>query len=688
MTFSAIVRKNFIHNFNKYISFYFVNGLIVAMLFMYGSLMFNPVILDSIGKTSLYETINIALSGLIIFSIIFITYTNISFLKNRGKEFGMYLTLGMTTKDLTKLIFVENLGIMISSGITGILGGVIFGRLFYMGLGKILNETKIPYELNYKSFLLSLGIFLLIFLFNLLFNIIYIKRVSIMNIMKSDKNKEVGKNHTIIGVVSMLLLVIAMYCLPKTLLKEMFKDKSYMIGIFIALTIICPYMIIGTIIGFIKDVINKFPRIYNKNILILSNLSHRFLGYKNVLYMISLLIAGAVFFVGFSYSLYISTVEYVNMDNPFDIMFIENMNYNNIEKEKVEQIIKDGNGTIDEYKILEVMNVQMFRAKDDGFVFWGDEKVISESNYNKHMNESINIEPNCGKYIRVVEEKMEFNHPTAILSILNENKIEEVKKVQEENSDNNYVIDKENIKKIVGSTSSLILEENRIESKKGVPFANSRVGSAFILDDKDYEKLKSNLGTENIDKVHLINGQNIDTGFYNLVNHLRERNNLDKSYWKEGNIWGHYSYDERGEKESYRPMYKEEIINLQIENNGIVFFTMSFIGILFAIANGVVLYYKILSDINSEEERIIALKRIGITNKEIKSLISKETAITFFIPILVGGGLGMYYLYVMCSNMSITNLLMKKSLLIFMVGTGIQTVFYLISRKKYIKEVI
>lgn len=61
MTFSSIVRKNFTHNFNKYISFYFVNSLIIAMLFMYGSLIYNPLIADDMGRTSISETVNMAL---------------------------------------------------------------------------------------------------------------------------------------------------------------------------------------------------------------------------------------------------------------------------------------------------------------------------------------------------------------------------------------------------------------------------------------------------------------------------------------------------------------------------------------------------------------------------------------------------------------------------------------------------
>lgn len=46
---------------------------------------------------------------------------------------------------------------------------------------------------------------------------------------------------------------------------------------------------------------------------------------------------------------------------------------------------------------------------------------------------------------------------------------------------------------------------------------------------------------------------------------------------------------------------------MQLDNHGIMLFTMIFIGLLFVISNGVVLYYKVFNDIKDEEERIISL---------------------------------------------------------------------------------
>lgn len=605
----------------------------------------------------------------------------------------MYLTLGMTTKDLTKLILFENLGIMIASLATGMLSGALFGRLFYMGLNKILSDTTIPYELNYKSFLLSGGIFALIFICNFIFNAIYIRSVSIIDAIKAEKKKEVAGSNLLLGSISVILLIIALYCLPKTMLKEMFKEQSYMIGVFVVIIMICPYLIIGSFIAIIKKIFSKMPNIYNRNLLVLSNLSHRFLGYKNILYVLSLLVAGAMFFVGYSYSIYASTREYVNNDNPFEIMFVESDKYNRVDKDNLEEAINSANGNIEKYNVLEFVEVPIFRENGNTLSFWTDgQPVISESNYNNHMGAKVDIKEDEALYITVANERLEFEHPTAILTNLTEEKLDEVR---EASADHSYSISRESLDNIIGDNFKWEIKDTNIKEEKNVRFTNFRYcgeyysGSALVIDDEAYESLKVNFTESSIKNLHLMNVKNKDIAFNELMSYLKDINNLDNSYWKEGSIWGgKISDDERGTIESYRPIYREELVRMQLDNNGMMLFTMIFIGLLFVIANGVVLYYKVFSDIKDEEERIISLNRIGIIQSEIKATIKKELAITFFAPIIIGGSLGLYFLYIMVSNSGMTKLLMSKALIVLLVGFIIQVLLYLISLRKYFKEVL
>ena len=119
-----------------------------------------------------------------------------------------------------------------------------------------------------------------------------------------------------------------------------------------------------------------------------------------------------------------------------------------------------------------------------------------------------------------------------------------------------------------------------------------------------------------------------------------------------------------------------------------MFFTTIFIGLLFIFANGIVLYYKVLSEIDEERERVKSLRRIGIENKKLRKIISKEMAITFYVPIIIGGGIACYYIYVLFSNHYIVGVVMKNVFEVLIAAIIIQTIIYLISRKKYLKEVL
>jgi len=95
----------------------------------------------------------------------------------------------------------------------------------------------------------------------------------------------------------------------------------------------------------------------------------------------------------------------------------------------------------------------------------------------------------------------------------------------------------------------------------------------------------------------------------------------------------------------------------------------------------------VISDVNEERKRNSILFKVGILESEVKSVIKKELRIIFFVPIFIGGMLGVYFLYIMVFNSGMTELLMKKSIITLLLEIFIQFIFYKISKNKYIKEI-
>ncbi|RCX23484.1 FtsX-like permease family protein [Fontibacillus phaseoli] len=684
MTFSTIVRKNFLYNAKKYLSLYFVNSLTVAILFMFGSLLYNPDVLRQVGDTSLYGIVRFALVGVVLFAFVFITYSNLTFLKYRGKEFGMYITLGMTTKNLIKMLFLENIGIVAVSLASGFVSGGVFGKLFFMGLNQILIANPITFELNGASLLLSGGIFLMVFAGNFLFNMLYLRKISITDVLQAAKKREIGKYSTVLGTIAIIVFAVSLFLLPQFMLGKLSDASTLIITILIVLTMVAPYIIFGTLIVVIKSVLKHFKKTYNNNLIVMSNLSHRLLSFKATMYIVSLLIAGALFFIGMTYAMYATTEENNDQDYPFDVMVVESDLYNHMDAGEIESLLKANGSDVVQNKTLEYLQVPGFQYYGESWGLWDTHTmIISEGNFNRHMNTRYNLSPDQALFARVHQENREYVAPDTILAVMDPEVIGE--ELQNDGSKEDLLRALEDYTVKEFKTGSV--KEVTVPYINNVQTANSYFGHALVIDDKVYEQIKSGVGKSQMNKVHLLKGDIREDGFQALVNSLRERNGLDSTYWKDSSSsLLNETNEEREKLEGLRPVHKDEGLKRQLESNGTIFFIIIFLGALFAIASGVVLYHKVLSDIDDQKERVLSLKRIGVTRKEIIVIASKELAMTFFLPSVFGVGLGLYYFYVLFSNQNIVLRLVEKAGWVALLFLVLQVMFYFASRRKYISE--
>src|SRR5699024_12818092 len=60
-----------------------------------------------------------------------------------------------------------------------------------------------------------------------------------------------------------------------------------------------------------------------------------------------------------------------------------------------------------------------------------------------------------------------------------------------------------------------------------------------------------------------------------------------------------------------------------------------FIGIGFFVSAGSFLYFRLYTDLDSDREKFAAISKIGLTEKEMNKVISKQIGLLFFIPMSV-----------------------------------------------------
>src|SRR5690625_7267450 len=68
---------------------------------------------------------------------------------------------------------------------------------------------------------------------------------------------------------------------------------------------------------------------------------------------------------------------------------------------------------------------------------------------------------------------------------------------------------------------------------------------------------------------------------------------------------------------------------------GSILFIGLFIGIVFFVSAGSFLYFRLFTYLDEDRAKFSVINKFGLTNKELNKVVTQQTAILFFTPILV-----------------------------------------------------
>ncbi|MCB2362404.1 ABC transporter permease [Clostridium estertheticum] len=672
MTFSSIIIKNIKFNFKKYIAYFIANSFIIAVLLMYGSLVFSKEFIEGSKANGLTDNVMTMLMLMIIFSIVFISYTTISFIRYRGKEFGVYLTLGVTTKDLRKILFIENILILFASMVAGMIVGTLFSRLFYMIIGKILWIDNFRPSLNIKTYFMCLVIAIIIFLINSIFQLIFVGRLSIIELIKSSSKAELGKGNYIIGTVALIALITVLYLFFKVMRHEIFRTSgtAQIIMIIMITTIIAPYFIIGSLISMVNIVLMNFKKTYNNNLLVLSSVQHKFISYKSVIYLVLILASAAITLISMNYSMYATIEENTNNRHPYDISFIQNIKLNKISDQELKNIVRASGGEIKQQKLLENIDLMDCRSYEGKVMVGRNIAVISQKNYNNHMG--TNVVVNKGELVQVLNSPTDSKNKDSDV-IINFNDLSKQKE-QIMKLEKNKNVSIENFLATMDKDSYIYVEKNKKKYTEG-KYTNESYsldysrGTALIINDEDYKRIKEKLGPQVISYDHLIKLKDPKDykSFNSISSELKRLNHGD---------------------ESLKPAFKQQMLEENISDSGFMLFSSLFLGMMLLISSGVVLYFKVLTGVDEEKERVKKLVQLGMADREVSKVLTKELAIIFFTPVVLAVSLITYFLSIVFGVVANGEYMFNKSLIVIVAYIVLQMVAFFITRGRYIKEVV
>lgn len=185
--YEKLAVTNLKNNRKTYVPYIFTGVLTVMMFYIIDALSRGGGITQNTLKTCLQYATGV----IIVFAVIFLFYTNSFLIKRRKKEIGVYNILGMGKWHIARMMAVETI---LTAGISilgGLVFGIIFGKLMYLLLFKILhNSVDMQFSVNGTAIVQTVILFAGIFLLTYLYNILQIQLVNPVELLHGGNQGE------------------------------------------------------------------------------------------------------------------------------------------------------------------------------------------------------------------------------------------------------------------------------------------------------------------------------------------------------------------------------------------------------------------------------------------------------------------------------------------------------------------
>jgi len=635
MTFRDVVIKNFKGGFQKYFAYFLSSSFSIMLFFMYSTLILNKELQGREDTDVLSYVFPITMVAIALFSVFFINYAHSAFIKGRNKEFGIYTSLGISSKELKKLINIESILINTASLLVGILAGTLFSRLFQMVILSLLEIKDISYYLDYRPFLITFAVFALIFVTVMARTYVRMRKLDISSLLRevrSSEGREYSKRDPILGGLGLIIMAGSVIFLIIIANDESMNSNPLILMIYMLTAFFGVYLVLtyggNLILHLIKE-----SRVYDKNLLTITQLHHKFNQNSKIIFVLSVLSTMTIFLVASPFSLF-SLSETIAEMGKNHLEYAETAEVNKLPEGALDNIL---NGK--EIKSNSTVKFIYLSTRKASYNLSDSKPVVSAKDYNSLTGSKVELLE--GEALNIVIDWIPGNHGIE-----------------------------------PGSTHELYAGADTyrfgfLDSRKGLWIAEMATfpsNSVVVINDADYEKISANSSDQNIGYYHLINFKNWKKS-KDTVTALRAA--LGENELKVTYILDTY--------EGLRSGYS------------VFLFVSTVMGILFFVAGGSVLYFKQFTELSETKIIFKKLFKIGITEKEMRSIVGRELFVVFFLPLLFGTFLGVSLIYLMTyivGGDAIIKEFVRNAFIVVGIYFASQGAFYLITRNKYIGEIV
>ena len=576
----TLAKDNILKNKRIYFPYIFSITFLVAVFYIINSLSYNESFFNTIGGQTIVQFLIFGSYVIMIFSFVFVFYSNSFMIKSRRKELGLYNILGLEKRHVILVVFIEFIYISIFSLIIGLCLGIFLEKLAFLVLLSMLDaDVPLGFDLSLKSLALTAILYFGLLFLAFIYNAFSIRHYTAVNLLKSENvGEKEPKARMLLALVGFILLGFG-YGIAISVKEPLSAITLFFVAVI--LVIIGTYMLFVVGVTAILKLLKNNKSYYYKTTHFISVSMLLYRMKKNAVGLANICILSTMVLVMISSTsaLWFYTRDIVNNLQPNDV----NITINNVLLEEVET----ADTIVDQY--LSKADYFAYNEMEQPVEYIDSENIaISEYMAQSYLAHFITLDT--------------YNYFTGQNINLNDNEIIITNELGLNFSENINLL---------GNNYDVVKNDN--EYVEGLHLSPSISEGEIQVVVKDDEALNSIFGS--FDRYYGINEYDGDVEvFDNIVNEfiatLSDSSIISMST-------------------------KAELNDLMVSLYAGLFFLGIFLSIVFIMAMILIIYYKQIQEGSEDQKRFEIMKKVGLTNDDIKKTIKSQVWIVFFLPLIV-----------------------------------------------------
>ena len=551
------------------------------------------------GISATKQVLSLGVIVIAIFSAIFLFYTYSFLIKRRVREFGLYSVLGMTKKQIARILILETIFIAVLTLVFGLAFGLLFDKLMLLVLLKLFTAgVSFGFVITPIAVFLTILLFGGIFFLLLIYTVIKISRLKIVALLKEENNGEREPKARFILAILGLGLTGYGYYLAQTIQNPIKAITMFFVAVLAVIfgTYLIFMAVSITVLKLMKN--NKTFYYKPKNFISVSGLLYRMKRNAVGLANICILSTMVLVTMGTTSALYAGSEEAYNTRFPRDIII---NGYRSTEgklaeiEKNVKKATQDAGVEAKDLVSYNMLNVVgCLNGTEINYVseFTGSfDKiksivVLELKDYNKVSKEQKTL--NTGETLLFIDKKGKYESSEITVQGVN-------LKIKEKLTD---------FPGALGTAAANIMDTYYVVVKDNADV--KKIESAL--------KKKLNMSDEEGEVYNYVG--------FNISDKTKEAKVIEnfKQLEKEGNI----NIEGKAENETnFKGFYASFL------------FIGVFISMIFVVSQVVIMYYKQISEGYEDKGKFGIMRKVGLTDKQIKQSIRSQVLLIFFAPLAV-----------------------------------------------------